>query len=119
MIEKIVLDYLSGNINVPVFMEVPEVPSESHHRVPKEFVVIEKVAGGITNHIRSASFAIQSYSTRSLFNAAALNEYVHEIMDVMADYVTEVSECKMTADTNFTDTRSKRYRYQCVYNIFY
>lgn len=119
MIEKIVLDYLTDNIDVPVSMEVPEVPSETFHKMPREFIVIEKVAGSITDHIRFTTIAIQSYSTKSLFGASQLNEAVHEIMDHMAEYVEDVSECKMVADTNFTDTSTKRYRYQCLYNIFY
>ena len=49
----------------------------------------------------------------------ALNEELHGVMDAMADNVSSVSECQMTADTNFTDTSTKRYRYQCLYNIFY
>jgi len=113
MIEKTVFDYLASNMNVPVFMEVPETD------IPSEFVVVEKVGGDITDHIRSATIALQSYSLNSLYNAAALNEELHDVMDVMADNVSSVSECGMTADTNFTDTSTKRYRYQCLYNIFY
>lgn len=112
MIEKIAYDYLSANLNAPVFMERPESDT------PDEFVVMEKVAGSITDHIRFATIAIQSYSL-SLYGAAQLNESVHEVMDIMADHVEAVSECKMTADTNFTDTSTKRYRYQCLYNIYY
>ena len=112
MIEKIAYDYLSDNLDTPVFMEVPE-------HAPYKFVVMEKVAGSVTDHIRFATIAIQSYSNVSLYVAAQLNESVHEVMDVMADYVDDVSKCQMTADTNFTDTSTKRYRYQCLYNIYY
>lgn len=119
MIEKTVFDYLSSEMTVPVFMELPEVPSEDYPTFPDEFVVIEKVGGDITDHIRFAVIAIQSYSLSSLYNAALLNESVHAVMDVMASNVSAVSECQMTADTNFTDTSTKRYRYQCLYNIYY
>lgn len=119
MIEKTVFDYLSENMDAPVLMELPEVPSEDFATVPEAFVVLEKVSGDITNHIRFATISIQSYSTRSLYLAAALDETVHGVMDVMAENVETVSECRMTADTNFTDTSTKRYRYQCLYNIFY
>ena len=112
MIEKTVYDYLSDNLDTPVFMEVPE-------HAPCEFVVMEKVAGSVTDHIRFATIAIQSYSSVSLYGAAQLNEDVHEVMDAMADHVDDVSECQMTADTNFTDVSTKRYRYQCLYNIYY
>lgn len=119
MIEKTVFDYLSDNMTVPVFMELPEVPSEDYPSLPEEFVVIKKVGGDITDYIRSATIACQSYSTVSLYNAAQLNDTLHGVMDVMAANVSGVSECRMTADTNFTDTSTKRYRYQCLYNIFY
>lgn len=119
MIEKIVYDYLASKLSVPVFMELPEVPSADYSAFPTEFVVIEKVGGDITDKIPSASIACQSYSLTSLYNAAALNETLHGVMDVMAANVTAISECKMTADTNFTDTSTKRYRYQCLYEIFY
>lgn len=112
MIEQTAYEYLSANLTAPVYMEVPEAD------VPDEFVVMEKVAGSITDHIRFATIAIQSYSLTSLYNAAVLNDSVHDVMDVMASY-TDVSGCQMTADTNFTDTSTKRYRYQCLYNIFY
>ena len=112
MIEKTVYDYLCGRMNVPVYMELPESVNT------EEFVVVEKIGGDITDYIRSATIAIQSYSTKSLYNAASLDEAVHVVMDVMAAH-TDVSECQMTADTNFTDTSTKRYRYQCLYNIHY
>lgn len=112
MIEKTVYDYLSANLDAAVYTELPETD------MPTEFVVIEKVAGSITDHIRSATIACQSYSLTSLYNAAVLNEAVHDVMDAMAEHV-DVGQCQMTADTNFTDTSTKRYRYQCLYNIFY
>lgn len=119
MIEKIVYDYLNEYMNVPVFMEMPAIPSEDYTEIPQEYILIEKVGGDITDHIRSATIAIQSYSTKSLYNAAALNEELHGVMDAMADRLGAVSQSKMTADTNFTDTSTKRYRYQCLYSISY
>ncbi len=113
MIEKITYDYLSAILNAPVSMEVPE------SNTPDEFVVVEKVAGSVTDYIRFATIAIQSYSLTSLYGAAQLNEFVHEAMDAMADHVEAISECRMVSDTNFTDTSTKRYRYQCLYNIYY
>lgn len=118
MIEKVVFDYLSGQLDVPVFMELPEVPSESFPEWPSEFVLIEKVGESVRNRIRTSSFALQSYSLTSLFKAAELDEKVREIMDVMAEE-TEVSRSHMASDYNHTDTRTKRYRYQCVYDITY
>lgn len=66
MIEKTVYDYLSGCLSVPVMMELPEVPSEDYPTFPEEFVVLEKVAGSVTDHINFATIAIQSYNTKSI-----------------------------------------------------
>lgn len=118
MIEKTVLDYLAGQLDVPVLMELPEVPSETYPEWPSEFVVIEKVGESVRNHVRTSSLALQSYSLRTMFRAAELDEQVREAMDVMAEE-TDVSRCHMASNYNHTDTRTKRYRYQCVYDITY
>lgn len=119
MIEKTIYDYLSTQIGVPVFLELPEVPSEEYPEMPDEFIVFEKVGGSITDKIPFASIAVQSYSLTSLFNASLLNETAKETMLGLPAAVSDVSECSLTADTNFTDTSTKRYRYQSVFNIYY
>lgn len=116
MIESTVYEYLTSELSVPVLMELPEVPSEAYSTMPDQFVVLEKVGESIINHVRSASIAIQSYSLTSLYDAASLDETVRSFMDEMAAH-TDVSSCRMASNYNFTDTRTKRYRYQCVYTI--
>lgn len=51
-------------------METPET-------MPETYVLIEKTGSGMNNHIKSATFAIQSYAS-SLYEAASLNEIVKE-----------------------------------------
>ena len=41
MIETIVLNYLTDNMDVPVLMELPEVPSEDFPIMPERFIVLE------------------------------------------------------------------------------
>ena len=72
MIEKIVLDYLSENLNVPTYMEMPE------HQ-PERFVLIEKTGGLVEDFIHSATLALQSYA-ESMYEAAVLNEEVKKAM---------------------------------------
>lgn len=110
MIEQSILDFLTSKLSVPVYMEVPEDMDE-------EFVVIEKTGGGQTDKINSATFAIQSWAT-SLLDAAALNK---DVLEAMEDAVTLdiVGACSLNSDYNFTDTDTKRYRYQAVYNIIH
>lgn len=107
MIEKIVLDYLSANLNKLCYTE--------RNGQAGEYVVIEKVGGGETNHIKRASIAVQSYAD-SMFKAAELNEEVKAIMEGIIE-LPEVSSCRLDSDYNFTDTASKKYRYQAVFDL--
>lgn len=110
MIEKIVLDYLTTALNVPVYMEAPE-------NAPSEFVVLELVGNQENNRVCSASIAAQSYGA-SLYDAATLNNDVVIAMDLF-NANENIGGCKMASSYNFTDTASKRYRYQSVFDIFY
>ncbi|MDO5131446.1 MAG: hypothetical protein Q4D81_00505 [Eubacteriales bacterium] len=112
MIEVTVLNYLSGAVSVPVYTEVPEHP-------PDRFVVIEKVGERIRDYVRTTSIAVQSYCLSSLYGAASLDETVREAMNEMAACLPNISRSHMESNYNFTDTRTKRYRYQCVYDITY
>ena len=108
MIEITVLDYLSQKLDVPVYMEVPEKP-------PKRYVLVEKTGGSSAGHICDSTLAIQSIA-ESLYQASLLNEQVKEKMLHIADE-TDVCKCDLNNDYNFTDTTTKKYRYQAVYDL--
>lgn len=110
MIEKIVLNYLKKKLSVSCYMEKPENP-------PKSYVLIEKTAGGEENMIKSAMLAVQSYA-ETLAKAATLNE---EVKDALRDIteLDDISKAKLNTDYNFTDTTTKKYRYQAVYDFIY
>lgn len=110
MIEKIVLDYLSENLNVPAYMEMPE-------RQPERFVLIEKTGGSVEDFVHSATLALQSYA-ESMYEAAVLNEEVKKAMDNII-ILDSVSKSQLNTDYNFTDTTKKKYRYQAVYDLVY
>lgn len=110
MIEKTILDFLNENLGVPVVMEKPEGEVD-------EFVLIEKTGSSESDYIKSATFAIQSYST-SLYKACVLNEEVKGAM-MNINTLHEISRAKLNTDYNFTDTTTKRYRYQAIYDITY
>lgn len=118
MIEQIVLEYLSEQISVPVLMELPEVPSEGSPSMPERFLVLEKVGGNEVDHIGDASIAIQSYSLNSLYEAAQLDADMREAMRGIVE-CPEISGIRLASNYNHTDTRTKRYRYQSVFEIFY
>lgn len=116
MIETIIRDYLEGALSgVPVFLEMPTVPDEE---LPTEFVLVERIAGSKTNQIDFASFALKSYSTQCLYNAAFLDGCVRRAMDE-AVTLDSIASARLASNYNFTDTSTKRYRYQAVYDIYY
>ena len=108
MIEKIVYDYLSEALTVPVHLEVPENP-------PERFVLLEKTGSGREDWVYSATIAVQSWA-ETLFEAAALNEQVKAAMDEIVR-LPEICRCQLNSDYNFTDTATKRYRYQAVFDL--
>lgn len=100
--------YLSGALSVPVYTEIPE-------SMPKRFVTLEKTSGGEENYIYNSTIAVQSWA-ESLADADALNDVVKR---AMRDAVTVdmICRCKLNSDYNFTDTTSKKYRYQAVFDV--
>ena len=110
VVEVILREYLKEITAVPVYLEEPEKP-------PKEYIIIDKLGSGEDNLISSASVAIQSYSD-SLYGAAWLNRQVKTAMRNIVALDT-VAAAKLNSDYNYTDTQTKRYRYQAVYNITY
>ena len=110
MIETTVLDYLSSVLPEPCSLEVPERP-------PARFVLLEKTDSSRKNFINTATFAVQSYAP-SLFEAAELNERVKAAMDELI-LLPDIFSAKLDSDYNFTDTATKKYRYQAVFDIIY
>lgn len=53
-----------------------------------------------------------------MYDAARLNERVKAAMDSAAE-LDAVSASRLNSDYNFTDTTTKRYRYQAVYDLVY
>lgn len=109
MIETTILNHLMDTLEMnDVYMEVPDDP-------PASFVVVEKTGGGETNQIGEATFAVQSYGP-SLLAAATLNDVVKSAMKTLPNNA-DVARCSLDSDYNFTDTETKRYRYQAVFDI--
>ncbi len=110
MIETIILEYLSEKLDVPVYMEEPDDR-------PDTYVTIEKTGSSRTNLINHATLAIQSYAA-TMHEAAQLNETVKEVLDASIE-LSSVSRAELNSDYNYTDTSTKRYRYQAVYDFVY
>ena len=108
MIELVILNHLKDGLHVPVFMEKPT-------NAPSEYVLFEKTGGGRNETMPSATFAFQSYST-SLFKTPVLNEAVKNEVDHLV-LLDEIRVITLNTDYNFTDTTTKQYRYQALYDI--
>lgn len=107
MIETTLLNYLSRKLSVPVKMEKPERPFG-------KMVFLERT-GGSGWFLKESTFAIQSYAD-SMYDAAELNEQVIEAMQSM-DELDEIRSVDLNSTYNFTDTVTKNYRYQAVFDI--
>ena len=105
MIEKTILDYLGEHLTVPVYMEEPIDK-------PASYVLIERTGSSESDLIESTTLALQSYGA-SLYDAAALNMAVKARIKQAVE-LPSVSAVYINSDYNFTDTETKRYRYQCV-----
>lgn len=108
MIELTVKAHIDSVLDVDVYFEQPET-------APDSFVLIEKTGSGRTNKLNSSTFAFQSYAG-SMYEAATLNEAVKAAADSLVT-LDEIASVRLNSDYNFTDTTTKRYRYQAVYDI--
>lgn len=109
MIEKTVLQYLQSNISFPVYLEKPA------SNAPNKYILIEKTGSSRTNLIESAVIAVQSYAP-SMVEAAELNESIKNVM-LDIDALSSIGNCELNSDYNYTDTETKEYRYQAVFDI--
>ena len=111
MIESRVIEYLSEQFQIPVYAEVPK-------NKPSQFLTIERTGRAVINHIKQANIAVQAWSTISLEDAADL---CNEVEKIMAGIISDNSivRCALENSYNFTDTSTKSYRYQAVFNIVY
>ena len=111
MIETALIAYLNRKLDVEAYAEYPEV-------APAQFVLMEKTGSGISNRLSRATVAVQSHAD-SLIDAMKLNEKVKKAMDELPWELDSVTRSKLNSDYNFTDTATRKYRYQAVYDITY
>lgn len=110
MIEKTIYNYLKKELSVPVFTEHQE-------NEPSSFVLFEKTSGDLKDKLNRCTFAFQSYGT-SILEVAELNEEVKEkVLNMVV--LDEIGSVNLNSDYNFTDTTTKRYRYQAVFDIVF
>lgn len=107
MIAQDLLEYLNDVLETPTYMEQPEVTAN--------YILLDQTGTSRTNHIITTTIAVQSYGT-SMLDAMQLNETVKEAMEGFAT-LNNVTRVELETDYNFTDTTTKQYRWQAVYQI--
>ncbi|HFI0042629.1 TPA: hypothetical protein ACGO8N_001181 [Streptococcus suis] len=110
MIELTIKNYLDRHLKVPSFFE-------HEADLPERFVMIDRTSGNSQNTLKTATLAFQSYA-ESLYESAILNEQVKSVVTNMIE-LDIIAKVKLNSDYNFTDTETKRYRYQAVFEIYY
>lgn len=110
MIEIIILKYLTEKMDVPVSMDKTD-------RDVKRYILVERTGSSRSNFINTATFVFQSYA-ESKYEAAKLNEELKLNMDNIIE-LPQISRSALNSDYDYTNTQTKEYRYQAVYNIVY
>lgn len=109
-IEETVIKYLKEQFPYEsVTAEVPE-------GMPDRFITVEKTGSQQVNvGLCRSTLAIQSWE-RTKYGAAELSKSVCEAMWEIPDYEDTVTRSQ-GSDYDFTDTTTKRYRYQAVFTL--
>lgn len=108
MIIKQLLDYLTENLEgIYVGVIAPEQMTD--------YVLIDQTGSSRTNHIITTTVAIQSYGSTP-YGAMSLNERVKAVMDGFNE-LGNITRVQLETDYNFTNTETKQYRWQAVYQI--
>lgn len=110
MIEETVIAYLKKKFpDETVVAEVPE-------GMPERFITVEKTGSQQLNiGLFQSTLAVQSWEMSKL-GAAELSEEVCEAMRELPDEEDSVTRSR-GSDYDFTDTTTKRYRYQAVFTL--
>ena len=92
-----------------------KVVMERSSKMPDRFVLIEQTGSGKRKHLKSSTIVFQSYDS-TLYKAAQLNEAVKAAVEMLVE-LDDVSSVSLNSDYIYTDTESKKYRYQAVFDI--
>lgn len=111
MIELKIKQHFDGILSVPCFFMTPEDP-------PVEYVLIERTGGAVENFVKNATFAFQSISGNSLLRAIQINAQVIDAANTLPT-VTNIFSAQENSTYNYTDTNTKQFRYQTVFDVTY
>lgn len=117
-IEIFVIEYLTGkdlSVGPQIYAEVPA------ENIPEKYLLVEKTGSSRVNRIEQAMVAIRSVSRnrqQGMLDVIRLNAEVKKAMDEIIER-DEIFRCECNSDHNFTNTQTKEYRYQAVFNLYY
>ena len=106
-IEEIICGYLHNKLDVVALPEKPNRPYDGK-------VFVQRTSGS-GQHIRETTVAIQSYG-ESMYKAATLNDQVIATMYGIIE-LDSIIEISLNSNYEYSDTDSKEYRYQAVFDI--
>ena len=111
MIELDVKKFIDSNMDFPAYMERPQTSKDT-------YFVIEKISGSRDEQLDSATVAIQTYAP-SMYLAASTCEALNDA--ILNDFVVlpNISSVELNSSYNYPDTKTKSYRYQSLFEIFY
>lgn len=115
MILAALITYLLGlDLGVGVYSEAPSDKSPNEYN--EYYYVLEQTGSSTTNQIVTTTIAIQSYAP-SLLEAMVISKDLEKCMETFAETSNYVARVELVTDYNFTNTATKQYRWQAVYNI--
>lgn len=112
-IEELVISYLIGR-NIPgigrnVYAEVPV-------DIPDNYVLIRRSGGSQADYIRNYNVYTETISRTDKLTAARNHEAVIGAMNEIRDY-TDVFRCALNSDYDATNTATKEYRFQALWQM--
>lgn len=111
MIEILLKSFLEKETNTKTYLVLPD-------KKPDSFITLEKIGSSNINNLDSSIFAIQSWAN-SMYEAAKLNQQIKKLLQTQFMELENISKANINSDYNFTDTTTKKYRYQMVVEIFH
>lgn len=111
MIEKIVIDYLSGALAVPVAAEVPPGP-------PERFCTVQKTGQDERDGLLAALIAVRS-TAPSKWETMQLSAAVRAAMALLRAEEINVFSARCTTEYDDTKTNPPEYGYKAVFRVVY
>lgn len=108
MIERKLREFLETKLEYPVTFEIQKRP-------PEKYYILEKTGSSLENFVYHSTFAVQSYSDK-MSDSMEMNEAAKDAM-FLAMELDDISNVTLNSDYNYTDTTTKKYRYQAVFDV--